>query len=168
VVIARPAAADTLALLIVHEFQHVKLGAVLDLHDLFDPADSRLYFAPWRADPRPLEGLLQGTYAHLAVSEYWRARLRELRAEPGQGQRIQVQLNQVELEFVRWRQHTADAVETLAESGSLTPLGERFTAGMRATVAPWLDEPVGTGAVVAARRSMEETKAQWLANQAQG
>jgi uncharacterized protein len=166
--IARPAASDTLALLIVHEFQHVKLGAVLDLQDLFDPADSRLYFAPWRADPRPLEGLLQGTYAHLAVSEYWRARLRDLRAEPLQDEQSAARHDQVELEFVRWRQHTADAVETLAGSGSLTALGERFAAGMRATVAPWLDEPVGTGAVVAARRSMEETKAQWLANQARG
>ena len=71
---ALPADATTLALLIMHEFQHVKLGAVLDLYDLYDPADSRLYHAPWRADPRPLEGLLQGTYAHLAVTEFWRTR----------------------------------------------------------------------------------------------
>ena len=42
----------TLALLLMHEFQHVKLGAVLDLYDLFDPDDKRLYHAPWRKDPR--------------------------------------------------------------------------------------------------------------------
>ncbi|MEV7187125.1 DUF397 domain-containing protein [Kitasatospora sp. NPDC093102] len=34
---------------------------MLDLTDLYDRADSALYFAPWRPDPRPLEGLLQGT-----------------------------------------------------------------------------------------------------------
>jgi uncharacterized protein len=57
--------ASALALLIIHEFQHGKLGAVLDMADLHDPHDTRLFEAPWREDPRPLEGLLQGTYAHV-------------------------------------------------------------------------------------------------------
>ncbi len=159
--IARPPASDQLALLLVHEFQHVKLGAVLDGHDLFDPADSRLYYAPWRPDPRPLEGLLQGTYAHLAVTEYWRSRLRDLR----QDGRTAGAADHAELEFTRWRAHTADAVETLAGSGSLTPLGQRFADGMRATVAPWLDEPVARHAVVAARDAAEATRTAWLAHQ---
>ncbi len=60
----------TLALLLIHEFQHVKLGAVLDMYDLYDAADNRLFHAPWRDDMRPLEGLLQGTYAHIAVTDY--------------------------------------------------------------------------------------------------
>ena len=162
--IARPSASDALALLIVHEFQHVKLGAVLDSDDLFDPADSRLYYAPWRPDPRPLEGLFQGTYAHLAVSEYWRSRLRDLR----RGDRSAEAADHAELEFTRWRAHTAEAVETLAGSGSLTPLGQRFAAGMRATVAPWLDEPVGRRSVVAARDAAEATRAAWLAQQGSG
>ena len=51
----------TLSLLLIHEFQHIKLGAVLDLYELYDPTDKRLFHAPWRPDPRPLEGLLQGT-----------------------------------------------------------------------------------------------------------
>ena len=51
---ALPADGETLALLLIHEFQHVKLGAVLDLLDLCDPADRRLFYAPWRDDPRPL------------------------------------------------------------------------------------------------------------------
>lgn len=59
---ALPADASTLALLIMREFQHVKMGAILDLYDLCDPDDNRLYYAPWREDMRPLEGLLQGTY----------------------------------------------------------------------------------------------------------
>lgn len=158
--IARPADSDTLALLLVHEFQHVKLGAVLDLQDLFDPADRRLYYAPWRHDPRPLEGLFQGTYAHVAVTEYWRSRLRELRE-----QGLTAQSGRPELEFARWRAHTADAVETLAASDALTGLGGRFVDGMRATVAPWLDEPVGAAAEAEARRSMAETRASWLAGQ---
>jgi uncharacterized protein len=119
---ALPADPVTLALLLVHEFQHVKLGAVLDLYDLYDPADERLFHAPWRDDLRPLEGLLQGTYAHLAVTGFWRARQEVTvgAAAEAAGER-----------FAYWRAHTRDAIETLTNSGSLTPLGMQFVSEMR-------------------------------------
>jgi uncharacterized protein len=113
------------ALLLMHEFQHVKLGAVLDLYDLFDPADDRLFHAPWRDDLRPLEGLLQGTYAHLAVTDFWRAR-REVT--------VGAAAEAATERFAYWRDHTRDAIETLASSGSLTPLGMRFVNEMRHSV----------------------------------
>ena len=115
----------TLALLLIHEFQHVKLGAVLDLYDLYDPTDGRLFHAPWREDPRPLEGLLQGTYAHLAVTDFWRVRqeVTSGAAADVAGQR-----------FAYWRAHTCDAIETLVSSGSLTPLGEQFVDEMQHSV----------------------------------
>ncbi|UUU23385.1 FxsB family cyclophane-forming radical SAM/SPASM peptide maturase [Streptomyces sp. DSM 40750] len=141
VAIARPAAPETLALLLVHEFQHVKLGAVLDLVDLHDPACETLFYAPWRADPRPLEGLLQGTYAHLAVVDFWRARWR------GGGGR------DAEVRFSRWRDQTAQAVETLAKSEALTGDGERFVAGLREALA---GDAVSADALRAARRAAEE------------
>lgn len=151
VAIALPADPATLALLLIHEYQHVKLGAVLDLFDLYDPDDTDLYYAPWRDDPRPLEGLLQGTYAHIAVADFWRAR-RLL--DPG---------DQAAAAFARWRCQTAEAIDTLAASGSLTPLGERFAEGMRATVLPWLDEPVPDAARGAAERSARRHRAAWSA-----
>jgi uncharacterized protein len=119
---ALPAEAVTLALLLIHEFQHVKLGAMLDLYDLYDPADGRLFHAPWRDDLRPLEGLLQGTYAHLAVTDFWRARQEVTAgtAAEAAGER-----------FAYWRAHTRDAIETLVNSGSLTPLGMQFAGEMR-------------------------------------
>lgn len=123
----------TLALLLIHEFQHVKLGAVLDLYDLYDAADIRLFHAPWRDDPRPLEGLLQGTYAHIAVTDFWRAR-RSAAAGPA--------AETAEARFAHWRDQTADAIESLATSGSLTPLGQQFIDGMRQSIAPMLAEPV--------------------------
>ncbi len=110
------------ALLIIHEFQHVKLGAVLDLYDFYDPADDRLFHAPWRDDLRPLEGLLQGTYAHLAVSDFWRAR-REVTAGADSEAASE--------RFAFWHAHTCAAVDTLTNSGSLTPLGVRFVSEMR-------------------------------------
>ncbi|ULR51846.1 FxsB family cyclophane-forming radical SAM/SPASM peptide maturase [Streptomyces deccanensis] len=141
VAIARPSTPETLALLLVHEFQHVKLGAVLDLVDLHDPACETLFYAPWRPDPRPLEGLLQGTYAHLAVVDFWRARWR------GGGGR------EAEVRFSRWRDQTAEAVGTLAGSGALTEAGQRFVAGLGEALAA---DEVSAEALRAARQEAEE------------
>ncbi|MEO3856965.1 FxsB family cyclophane-forming radical SAM/SPASM peptide maturase [Acrocarpospora sp. B8E8] len=139
---ALPHDAATMALLIVHEFQHVKLGAILDMFDLYDEHETGLFYAPWRDDPRPIEGLLQGTYAHLAVTDFWR-RYRHVSGDPATAHR----------HFARWREHTATAIETLADSGALTELGARFAARMRETVAPWLAEEVPAEALAAARES---------------
>jgi uncharacterized protein len=122
---ALPADPVVLALLLIHEFQHVKLGAVLDLYDLYDRAHDRLYYAPWRDDKRPLEGLLQGTYAHLAVTEFWRARQRVTSGPTAAAARER---------FLHWRAHTRDAIGTLIDSGSLTSLGTRFVGEMRSSV----------------------------------
>ncbi|MFE4977414.1 FxsB family cyclophane-forming radical SAM/SPASM peptide maturase [Kitasatospora sp. NPDC056651] len=150
VAIARPATAPTLALLLAHEFQHVKLGAVLDLVDLYDRADTTLYFAPWRPDPRPFEGLLQGTYAHLAVTEYWGTRTLAYDGLPGGA------ADRAREQFALWRRYTAEAVERLATSGALTGTGARFADGMRATVAPWLALPLPAAAEQAADRARRE------------
>ncbi|MET7476459.1 FxsB family cyclophane-forming radical SAM/SPASM peptide maturase [Streptomyces sp. NPDC005648] len=142
VAIARPVTRETLACLLVHEFQHVKLGAVLDLTDLYDPSCERLFDAPWRPDPRPLEGLLQGTYAHIAVVDYWRARRRT-----GDG----AEAGAAEVQFARWREQTARAVDTLAASNALTEHGERFVAAMGETLASRLTDPLSSDALVEAR-----------------
>jgi uncharacterized protein len=144
---APPTEAGILALLIIHEFQHVKLSAVLDLFDLCDHSDKRLFYAPWRNDSRPLEALLQGAYAHVAVTDFWRARRHYLSGPKAEAAAIK---------FALWRMHTADAIETLAGSGSLTPIGMRFVNGMRSTVAPWLDEYIPDGADDVARRWAED------------
>ena len=129
---ALPGDSATLALLLIHEFQHVKLGAVLDLCDLHDGGDTRRFRAPWRPDPRPLEGLLQGTYAHIAVTDFWRTRRKIVSGPAGAA---------AEASFTHWRTQTADAIETLAQCGSLTPLGERWVSRMRDSMAPMLLEP---------------------------
>jgi uncharacterized protein len=149
---ARPASGADLALLIIHEFQHVKLGALTDMFDLCDRKDQRAFLAPWRDDPRPLGALLQGTYAHIAVTDYWRVR-RHMVTGPEA-------LASAEL-FARWRMMTAEAIETLAGSGALTPLGARFVDGMRATVEPWLDEPVPDAATAAAQRWAARRREAW-------
>ena len=45
--VASPAGPGGLALLLIEEFQQAKLGAVLDLYDLYDADDDRLFPVPW-------------------------------------------------------------------------------------------------------------------------
>jgi uncharacterized protein len=93
---------------------------------------------------------LQGTYAHLAVADYWRVR-RALLTGP--------QRAAAEARFARWRTHTAEAVEQLLKSGSLTALGERLAESMGRTLDPWLAEPVPPAARAEAHRAAQEHRA---------
>ncbi|PJN04410.1 FxsB family radical SAM/SPASM domain protein [Streptomyces sp. CB01201] len=158
--VARPASPEQLALLIVHEFQHVKLAAVLDAVDLYDRADRDRYYAPWRTDPRPIGGLLQGTYAHIAVTDFWRVRRQRADSER--------QRAAAEAEFTRWRQQTGEAVEVLLGSGSLTDLGQRFVTRMGETVSKWQGETVSPAALTAAQDSARRHRAAWTARVAGG
>ncbi|MCW3840029.1 FxsB family radical SAM/SPASM domain protein [Micromonospora yasonensis] len=103
------------AVMIVHEFQHSVLGALLDLCDLFTPEHTGRLSVGWRNDPRPIEGVLQGTYAHLAITDIWRQRARRAGADSVAHERHQ-----------QYRAWTADAADALLGSGALTPAGERF------------------------------------------
>jgi uncharacterized protein len=125
VAMALPEDAGTLSALLVHEMQHLKLTALGDLFDLFDRTDSRRFRVPWRPDPRPVEGLLHGTYAHLAVAELWRARA--LQQPGGQAQR----------HFCMYRSAVEGAIEVLLTAGSLLPDGHRFVKGMQMTAETW-------------------------------
>jgi uncharacterized protein len=137
---ALPSDPVTLALLLIHEFQHVKLGAILDVCDLYDPADGRFFHPPWqddhlvhaprREDKNQLGSLLQGAYAHLAVTDFWRARQ----------QAVAGPLAEVAAErYALCRAHTREAIKMLANSGSLTPLGTGFVAEMRHSASPQQD-----------------------------
>ncbi|MFC0532767.1 FxsB family cyclophane-forming radical SAM/SPASM peptide maturase [Phytohabitans kaempferiae] len=129
VAVAPPGDGDALALLLVHEVQHVKLGALLDLYDLFDPTYAELLEVPWRPVPRPVEAVLQGAYAHLAVADVWRARALRPSAEA----------EAARAHFHRYRGWVTDAIERLRGTGALTAEGRRFTARMRETVESWRD-----------------------------
>ncbi|MEU4556248.1 FxsB family cyclophane-forming radical SAM/SPASM peptide maturase [Micromonospora violae] len=109
---------ETMAVLLVHEWQHAKLGAVLDLYDLVEPGQGSRIRVPWRPDPRPPEGVLQGVYAHLAVTQVWRARAATDRGEASAHA----------AHFLAW---TRDGVDALLASRSLTAAGERFVGQLR-------------------------------------
>ncbi|MEH0532509.1 FxsB family radical SAM/SPASM domain protein [Streptomyces stelliscabiei] len=124
--IALPRTAEDLAMLVVHEYQHVKLGAMLDMFDLLDGVDERRYRVLWRPDPRPLDAILQGAYAHHAVADVWRIRVR--RGAGGVGAPL---YERSRAEADKWRTAVLDALDTVAGTGSLTALGHRFVRGLR-------------------------------------
>jgi uncharacterized protein len=137
---------------LVHEAQHLKLCALLDIVTLTLPDDDQHYYAPWRPDPRPVSSLLQGAYAFLGVSAFWR---HERRFASG-STRLRA-----DTEFARWREAAAKGAGTLASSGRLTAAGQEFVRRMRFTLDSWQDEPVLHEALLRARREAERHEAQW-------
>ncbi|RKN40455.1 aKG-HExxH-type peptide beta-hydroxylase [Streptomyces hoynatensis] len=71
VVASPPPSPAHLAAGLAHELQHAKLSALGDLMPLHTAGPECRHWAPWRPDPRPFDGLLQGTYAHLALAAFW-------------------------------------------------------------------------------------------------
>lgn len=145
------ACAETL----VHETQHLKLCALLDLVMLALEDDGRRYYAPWRPDPRPISGLLQGAYAFLGVGGFWREQ-RQFAAEPEVRQRAHT-------EFARWRDAVASVAATLLRSGQLTGAGETFVETMAEVLDEWRREPVPGDALAAARRESDRHLTRWQA-----
>jgi len=139
------------ALALAHETQHMKLSAVLDLVRLLRPDDGSLYYAPWREDPRPVGGLLQGAYAFLGVTAFWRRQLHRAAAPDFLA----------EVEFARWRDAVALACGTLLDSGQLTDDGELFVAAIAETLRPWRDESVTDQAQRLADEENERHTTRW-------
>jgi uncharacterized protein len=159
VAMSRQADGYTCAETLVHETQHLKLCALLDLVTLAQPDDGQRYYAPWRPDPRPLDGLLQGAYAFFGISGFWRGQ-RDTAAEPEVRQRAHA-------EFARWRDGVALVIATLLRSGQLTSPGETFVTTMASVLDEWLREPVPADALAVAQGKSERHLVQWQANNGQ-
>jgi HEXXH motif-containing protein len=144
----------TCAATLVHEVQHLKLSALLDLVALLLPDDGKRYYAPWRTDPRPLSGLLQGAYAFMGVSGFWRRQRRE--TDDAIRQRA-------ETEFARWRTGAAQVAATLNSSGRLTAAGQDFVGEMTRVLDSWQREPVPDEALGVARREAGLHLTRWQA-----
>lgn len=142
----------TLAATLAHEVQHAKLGALLNIVRLTEPDESARFYAPWREDPRPIGGLIQGAYAFLGVSGFWR---RQRAYERGDRAML------AQSEFARWRVGAYRTVVTITASGLLTPAGKHFAAHMRKVLAVWLHEKVPPAAAARAREEVERHLDRW-------
>jgi uncharacterized protein len=147
-----PADGLAMAATFAHEIQHTKLVGVMDLVALTLPDDGRLFYAPWREDPRPIGGLLHGAYAHLGVAGFWR---RQRHHEHGDT------ATRAHAEFARWRSASRTVAELLTDSGRLTPAGLDFVAGMLTTLHAWETEDVPEPALALARTSADRHHQTW-------
>ena len=152
VAMSEPTDPDTCASALAHELQHVKLGAILDIVKLTLPDDGRRYYAPWRPDPRPTAGLLQGAYAFLGVTEFWR-RQRQLATGAAQ--------LRADGEFALWRAGTVRVIDTLLSSNRLTTIGRDFVQRMSEAASAWADESVSAQAQAGALRESRRHLARW-------
>ncbi|MEU8947719.1 HEXXH motif-containing putative peptide modification protein [Streptomyces sp. NPDC048489] len=151
---SEPDDAVQLAVTLVHEFQHTKLGGLLHLAPLLtDSADAatELWYAPWRDDPRPLDGLLQGIYAFMGITRFWRAH----REHADTHRAI------AHFEFALWRSHVATALEQVHRHPRRTPLGAGLLDTLRGHCAQWLREPVPAEQLALARLCAADHVARW-------
>lgn len=141
------------ALTLAHELQHAKLSVLMDLFPLVEQGADELFYAPWRDDPRPITGLLHGTYAHFGVAAFWRRQsLQESDLE---------QARLAEVEFARWGEASREAAHILINSRKLTPIGRRFVTGMLRILKEWRTKEVSSSALAAARRLADEHRERW-------
>jgi HEXXH motif-containing protein len=132
-VVGLPDDAPGLANTLVHEFQHILLGGLLHLAHLRDDDPRERFYVPWRDDPRPLPGLLQGVYAFFGVTMFWRALAHARHTSVDR---------RAAFEFAYWREATWRVLSSLQDDSGLTPAGRRFLAGVAERLGPWRHEPV--------------------------
>lgn len=132
-VLGRPTDAASLVATLVHEFQHIVLGGVLHLTPLYGKDARERIYVPWRDDPRPLGGAVQGVYAFFGVAAFWRAY-----AASGAGKMAR----RAWFEFAYWRQETWRTLESLRGDPRMTPAGRRFLDGVAEVLGPWQHERI--------------------------
>ncbi|MGW2486882.1 aKG-HExxH-type peptide beta-hydroxylase [Streptomyces sp. NPDC001606] len=115
-----PADRRELVELLVHETHHTKLAVLDELVPLCRPGGS-LHRVAWRRDPRPVPGVLQGAYAHLALMDLWS------RARTGAAW---VWRRRAAERFDACQEQVAEALSALAGSDELTPHGREFVRHM--------------------------------------
>ncbi|MEU1705003.1 HEXXH motif-containing putative peptide modification protein [Streptomyces sp. NPDC005706] len=119
-----PGTARELAESLVHETHHTKLAALDELVPLCGPGGSAVHRVGWRPDPRPAPAVLQGAYAHLALTDLWSRVRAGAGAAPAWRRRAGER-------FELFREEVGQALSLLLESDELTPAGREFVQGMR-------------------------------------
>lgn len=153
--LSEPDDALQFAVTLVHESQHQKLGALLHLFTFARDGGGIRCYAPWRDDPRPVAGLIQGVYAFAGIAGFWRAH-RRFAATPGE--RVLA-----EFEFALWRRQTRRALGTLGGSDQLTDEGRAFVAELSTVVAALQRDQVPLDAEEAARLMALDHHGLWRA-----
>lgn len=146
-----PRRPDHAAATLVHEFQHSKLTALLDLITLHSGDPTRRHFAPWRRDARPIGGLLQGAYAFIAVGDLWR--------------RIGVDVDTLDASdrnFADLCEQLNEVLRTLRAAETFNVDGRRLVATLSERFDAWLGGAAPAAEAEAARARLDRHRRLWI------
>jgi HEXXH motif-containing protein len=133
---------------LVHEMQHSKLNAVLDLVRLTDGDSEQCHLAPWRDDPRPLVGLLHGVYAFTCGVEFWLA-------EAAHGH------DDVQFDIAHRRTQVRAALTTLDSDPHLTNAGRALVETVSTRLARCEEVPVAPQLSTVVTTMVADHRALW-------
>ncbi|WP_240657999.1 aKG-HExxH-type peptide beta-hydroxylase [Streptomyces populi] len=155
-----PATATAFAATLVHEIQHTKLAALGDMTALHHAGPAPRHFAPWRPDPRPYDGLLQGAYSHLALADFF--------------QRSALSATLTTRRDAAWAQHAryqaqvGAVLPALVGSSDLTVRGRRFVDRMVEVYERLAEQPPPRGHAARATAYVRAARTLWNQRHAPG
>ncbi|MET9661740.1 HEXXH motif-containing putative peptide modification protein [Streptomyces sp. NPDC006510] len=150
---SKPATSAHFAATLVHELQHTKLAALAALVPLHHEDPAPRHFAPWRSDPRPFDGLLQGAYSHLALADFWQRLALEARRATHR--------DLAWAEHARCREQIGAVLPVLAGSAALTRGGRVLVNEMIALYHRLDDSPPPSGHLARAEAYVATAKVIW-------
>ncbi|MFD7864776.1 aKG-HExxH-type peptide beta-hydroxylase [Streptomyces sp. NPDC057682] len=150
---SKPVTSAHFAATLVHELQHTKMAALAALTPLHREGPAARHFAPWRSDPRPFDGLLQGAYSHLALADYWQCFA--LRA------RRVVHRDPAWAEHARCREQVGAVLPALAGSAALTREGRTLVNEMISVYHRLDDSPPPPGHLARAQAYVSTARVIW-------
>ncbi|MEV7143266.1 aKG-HExxH-type peptide beta-hydroxylase [Streptomyces tauricus] len=150
-----PPTPATFAATLVHEMQHAKLAALSDVVVLHREGPQERYFAPWRPDPRPYDGLLQGVYSHVALADFYQRCALVAAARPGQREAAW-------REHARYRAQTRMTLPVLAASESLTETGRSLVNQLLRECDRMGEAPPPAGVRIDAEERVRDAHARWV------
>ncbi|WP_309111185.1 HEXXH motif-containing putative peptide modification protein [Saccharothrix sp.] len=137
---------------LVHEIQHSKVNALLELLPLADDDRVARYYAPWLDYPRPVTALLHGVYAFCSVVEFWHVQRKLVPEEMAV---------RGEYAFVYRHRQVTEVLGVLRRLPELTEPGRRFAAGVAVRLAACSLDDARPEVVRAVECITDEHRALW-------
>jgi HEXXH motif-containing protein len=107
---------------LVHENYHQKLDTINDLYPILEGMTGEVFPSPWRTDPRPMIGVIHGSYVFTRTAH---TLLEITGALP--------ELEEVSRPLVRmYRRQVGEALGTIEQNAKLTEVGRGFLRTVRA------------------------------------
>jgi HEXXH motif-containing protein len=155
-----PATATAFAATLVHEIQHTKLAALSDMVTLHHAGPEARHFAPWRPDPRPYDGLLQGAYSHLALADFFQ---RNALAAT-----LPARRDAAWTQHARYQEQVGAVLPALVGSSDLTVRGRQFVDRMVEVHERLAERPPPRGHAARATAYVQAARTLWARRHAPG